>query len=284
MKAPDTDLSLLSFLSLASGEKHPRVVAVGSDLTGSISFDRAATIYDETRGGEQRGKLCAEALEPHFASSGLTLEIGVGTGLVGAALQAGGRWVVGVDISVQMLQRARDRNLAVARADGLALPFASGSVDDAYSVWVLHLVADPAAVLLEVMRVLRPGGRYVTELTSIYEREHDDIALILREMDRELRDGQPPRDDPKRIVPLAQEAGFHLVETVERSTDVFLASPNESAALIERREYSKLWDLDANRWQAIVEPALTTLRALPEPDRQRERRAVHEIIVFEKPH
>jgi len=108
----------------------------------SISFDRAAAIYDETRGGEKRGKLCAEALEPQLAISGLTLEIGVGTGLVAAALQAGGRCVVGVDISVQMLQRARSRKLAVARADALALPFASGSVDAAYSVWVLHLVAD----------------------------------------------------------------------------------------------------------------------------------------------
>jgi SAM-dependent methyltransferase len=191
--------------------------------------------------------------------------------------------VVGVDISVQMLRRARDRKLAVARADALALPFASASVDDAYSVWVLHLVADPAAVLSEVMRVLRPGGRYVTELTSIYDREHDDIALILREMDLHLRGGQPPRDDPKRIVALAERAGFRLVDIVERSTDVYLESPLEATAGIEGRSFSKLWDLDADRWQTIVEPALSALRALPEPQRQRERHAVHEIIVLEKP-
>jgi SAM-dependent methyltransferase len=249
----------------------------------SISFDRAAAIYDETRGGEHRGKLCAETLEPRFALSGLTVEVGVGTGLVGAALQAGGRRVVGVDISVQMLRRARDRKLAVARADALALPFASASVDDAYSVWVLHLVADPAAVLSEVMRVLRPGGRYITELTSIYDREHDDIALILREMDLQLRGGQPPRDDPKRIVALAERAGFRLVDIIERSTDVYLESPLEATAGIERRSFSKLWDLDVDRWQTIVVPALAALHALPEPQRQRERHAVHEIIVLEKP-
>ena len=255
---------------------------MGSDLTRSISFDRAAAFYDETRGGEQRGKLCAEALEPHLVTSGLTLEIGIGTGLVAAALQAGGRCVVGVDISVQMLQRARSRNLAVARADALALPFASGSVDAAYSVWVLHLVADPAAVLREVMRVLRPGGRYATELTSSYDREHDDIALILREMDRQLRGGRQPLDDPQRMVALAEEAGFRLVDVFERSTDVYWESPVEAAAGIEARSFSKLWDLDADGWQAIVEPAMAALRTLPEPDRRRERRAVHDIIVLEK--
>jgi SAM-dependent methyltransferase len=211
------------------------------------------------------------------------VEVGVGTGLVGAALQAGGRRVVGVDISAQMLRRARDRKLAVARADALALPFASASVDDAYSVWVLHLVADPAAVLSEVMRVLRPGGRYVTELTSIYDREHDDIALILREMDLQLRGGQLPRDDPKRIVALAERAGFRLVDIIERSTDVYLESPLEATAGIERRSFSKLWDLDVDRWQTIVVPALAALHALPEPQRHRERHAVHEIIVLEKP-
>src|SRR5260370_18230923 len=133
------------------------------------------------------------------------------------------------------------------------------------------------------MRVLRPGWRYVTELTSIYDREHDDIALILREMDLQLRGGQPPRDDPKRIVALAERAGFRVVDIVERSTDVYWESPLEATAGIERRDFCKLWDLDADRWQTIVEPALATLRALPEPDRQRERRAVHDIIVLEKP-
>jgi len=250
----------------------------------SISFDRVAAIYDETRGGERRGRLSAEALTPLFANTGLTLEIGVGTGVVGAALQAAGRCVVGVDISAQMLGRAKGRKLAVVRADALALPFASGSLDDAYSVWVLQLVADKAAVLREIMRVLRPGGRYVTELTSTYEREHDEIALVLREMDLQLRGGLPPRDDPDMLLPLAEATGFRFIRIVERSTDVFLQSPLEAAAAIERREFSKLWDLDAERWQANVEPALAALRALPEPTRERERHAVHDIIVFEKPH
>jgi SAM-dependent methyltransferase len=163
------------------------------------------------------------------------------------------------------------------------LPFPSGSVDDAYSVWVLHVVGDPAAVLREAMRVLRPGGRYLVELTSAFDREHDEIALVLREMDLKLRGGLRPRDDPDVLVPLAEAAGFRFIRTVERSTDVFMESPLEASAAIERRDFCKLWDLDADRWRAIVVPALAALRALPEPTRQRERHAVHDIMVFEKP-
>ena len=108
----------------------------------SVSFDRAAASYDETRGGERRGYNCAETLDPLFAHTGLTLEIGAGTGVVGAALRARGRRVVGVDISAQMLRRASDRGVPVVQADALFLPLGSSSVDDAYSVWVFHVVGD----------------------------------------------------------------------------------------------------------------------------------------------
>lgn len=249
----------------------------------SVSFDRAAASYDETRGGGRRGYNCAEALDPLFAHTGLTLEIGAGTGVVGAALRARGRRVVGVDISAQMLRRAIDRGLQVARADAHALPFGPSSVDDAYSVWVLHLVADQAGVLREALRVLRPGGRYLVELTSRYEREDDEIARIRAHMDQRLRAGSAPRDDQKLLVSRAAEAGFKLVGVVERTSDIFLESPSDAAAGIERRDFTALWDIDVEQWRSDVEPALQALRALPEPSRPRERRAIHEIIVLEKP-
>jgi SAM-dependent methyltransferase len=44
---------------------------------------------------------------------------------------------------------------------GEALPAADGSVDTVVGTFVLCSVADPAAVLREVARVLRPGGRYL---------------------------------------------------------------------------------------------------------------------------
>ncbi len=240
----------------------------------SVSFDRAAASYDETRGGERRGYNCAETLDPLFAHTGLTLEIGAGTGVVGAALRARGRRVVGVDISAQMLRRASDRGVPVVQADALFLPLGSSSVDDAYSVWVFHVVGDQAGVLRDTLRVLRPGGRYLIELTSRLEREDDEIARILVAM---------PRDDLKLLVTLAVDVGFTLARIVDRTNDIFMESPLETAAGIERRDFAALWDIDAERWQTDVEPAIEALRALPEPGRPRERCAIHEVVVLEKP-
>jgi demethylmenaquinone methyltransferase/2-methoxy-6-polyprenyl-1,4-benzoquinol methylase len=49
----------------------------------------------------------------------------------------------------------------LVQADAAALPFAAGAFDAATSHSFLYLVSDRAAVLAEVARVLRPGGRLV---------------------------------------------------------------------------------------------------------------------------
>jgi ubiquinone/menaquinone biosynthesis C-methylase UbiE len=81
---------------------------------------------------------------------------------------SGGK-VIAVDLSEDMLgmlrQRARERNLEAvietrcANAAATGLPDAS--LDLAVSIGLLHELQDPAGVLGEVHRVLRPGGRVV---------------------------------------------------------------------------------------------------------------------------
>jgi ubiquinone/menaquinone biosynthesis C-methylase UbiE len=73
---------------------------------------------------------------------------------------------IGVDMTDEMLELAR-RNAAEAGATNVdfvkgtieALPLADGSVDVVISNCVINLAADKAAVLREIARVLRPGGR-----------------------------------------------------------------------------------------------------------------------------
>ncbi|MBV9410270.1 MAG: class I SAM-dependent methyltransferase, partial [Acidimicrobiia bacterium] len=128
----------------------------------SISFDRIAHRYDETRGGDRRGQSFAKKLEPYLEGCDRLLEVGIGTGVVAAAFGRLGRTVVGVDLSAEMLAHAHSRvGSCVARADAHMLPVPAEAVDGAYLVWVLHLVADPGAVVAECARVLRRSGRLV---------------------------------------------------------------------------------------------------------------------------
>lgn len=100
------------------------------------------------------------------------LDLGTGTGVL--ALAALERWpgvrVVGIDPSSHMLELAAEAarlqsparaprfRTVVASAD--RLPLADGSIDVATSSFVIQLVPNRARALREVLRVLRPGGRF----------------------------------------------------------------------------------------------------------------------------
>jgi SAM-dependent methyltransferase len=242
-----------------------------ADRDESIAFDRIADQYDETRGG---------TLEPLFSTHGRTLEIGIGTGIVALPLRESGRDVVGIDISLPMLTRAHSRiGSRVAIGDALRLPVADASVDDAYSVWVLHLVADVRRVLEEVARVLRERGRYIV-VTSPMLQPDDDVGALTWAMQRSLRG--PAQDDPLRVTALAAQVGLHLAESRRIEQTDRSQTPAEVAELIERRVFSALWDLDEGTWQETVEPTIAAIRALPDQDRRRTATHVNELVVLEK--
>ena len=71
-----------------------------------------------------------------------------------------------------MLGVGRDINtrtgaaLPLAQCDALALPFADGSFDTVFTAYgAVPFVADSGALMREVARVLRPGGRFVFSTT-----------------------------------------------------------------------------------------------------------------------
>jgi ubiquinone/menaquinone biosynthesis C-methylase UbiE len=97
--------------------------------------------------------------------SGRVLEIGPGVGANLAHLPPGAE-LIAVEPNLRMHDRLRTRSEAAgveltllpASADRIPLP--DGSVDEVICSLVLCTVDDPAAVLAEVRRVLRPGGRF----------------------------------------------------------------------------------------------------------------------------
>ena len=88
----------------------------------------------------------------------LVVDVGCGPGELCLELARRGHRAVGVDLSEGMLRAAAGTPVRVL-ADGLALPLADGSVDGATCGFALRNVADPARLLAELARVLRPGGR-----------------------------------------------------------------------------------------------------------------------------
>lgn len=96
------------------------------------------------------------------------LDVATGTGAVAAELvRRYGCRVVGVDQSPHMLAEAEARLAArgmserveLVRGEAERLPFADGRFDALTVTYLLRYVDDPAGVLSELVRVMRPGAR-----------------------------------------------------------------------------------------------------------------------------
>jgi SAM-dependent methyltransferase len=96
---------------------------------------------------------------------GLVLDVGCGTGQLGAAIASLGFDVFGVDLSASMVSKARQRGLVGTYAGvTTALPFADNTFDLALTVATLHHLETPervATTIAEMGRVVKPGGYVV---------------------------------------------------------------------------------------------------------------------------
>lgn len=99
---------------------------------------------------------------------GHLLDLGTGTGRILAVLGGRCERAVGVDMNAEMLAVARQnidrpdfRHIQVRQADIRSLPFPAGAFDLITAHQVLHYLDDPARVVREAARVLKPGGRLV---------------------------------------------------------------------------------------------------------------------------
>lgn len=231
-------------------------------------YDDVAEYYDDTRGGEPRGDKFAEKLDRWLpAGEGPIVEVGVGTGVVALGLQRRGRNIIGVDVSGPMLARAAARlGPTVIRGDARRLPFRSASVAHALSVWVLHTVDPPQAVIAEVARVLRPDGRYLVCPTT-RSRGDGKIERILGEMFARATQLDPCRQrrvvSAQDITTWGSEAGFgSQVEVFAGRESVTSAA--EVARSIRNHAWPALSGLDEEAFRAITDPAFEALQELPQ--------------------
>lgn len=100
------------------------------------------------------------------------LEIGCGAAQCSRWVQTHGGRAVGIDVSMRQLQHSvridlhLDTAVPVVCASAAGLPFKDASFDVVFSAFgALQFVADAEALVADVARVLRPGGRFVFSVT-----------------------------------------------------------------------------------------------------------------------
>jgi ubiquinone/menaquinone biosynthesis C-methylase UbiE len=180
-------------------------------------FDRWSRSYERDRRSRFNAKPQQEALSTlDLQPADRFLDVGCGTGAAVRAAAAVVERAVGVDISLEMISRARELAVYVPRAefvvsDSEQLPFAPESFTAVLCSSSFHHYPEPARAVAEMARVLEPGGRAVIA---------DGVGdkLVARIADRILR-----RVDHSHIrlhrstelVGFLTEAGFHDVATRE---------------------------------------------------------------------
>ena len=111
--------------------------------------------------------LHARLLDALTARPGPILDAGCGTGGLLARL-AGRADAVGLEWNHDAARRAAGKSgLPVAQGGIAAMPFAAASFGTVIAADVLcHAAVEPAAALVEVRRVLRPGGRLIVNMPA----------------------------------------------------------------------------------------------------------------------
>jgi SAM-dependent methyltransferase len=130
--------------------------------SGTARYDGHAQWYERTFGtvlNDEEESFLREFLGP--GGGQICLDVACGTGRCGPILQAAGFRAVGFDISADQLRFARPRFGAIVRADARFLPVPDASVTVAVGMFFHTDVEDFAAVVHDVARCLRPGGRFI---------------------------------------------------------------------------------------------------------------------------
>jgi ubiquinone/menaquinone biosynthesis C-methylase UbiE len=126
---------------------------------------------------EMRYDLVAAEVRRHLPTGGAVLDVGCGSALVADRLLDLDAHYVGIDFgghhtlyASKKLADADGRlRASIARGQGEALPFASGSFDVVVMSEVIEHLLRPELAVWEVARVLRPGGVFIMTTNNASE-------------------------------------------------------------------------------------------------------------------
>ncbi|WP_435010632.1 class I SAM-dependent methyltransferase [Tundrisphaera lichenicola] len=237
------------------------------------AFDGQAALFERAPVQTDPAALDRLVRAAALADDSRLLDVGSGPGLVGLAFLEAGHRVTGIDLSEEMIARARARCARFgerARFDrGSLYEMTAGDpFDAAISRYVLHHVADPSAFLRRQVELVRPGGLII--LSDHTTDPDPDLAERHNAIER-LRDRTHTRNlSTGEIVDLFGFAGLVEISLVEEPFTLDFdewfdrGTPDASkfevrsllAALPPIRGYSPVIDpsggITIHCWRAIV--------------------------------
>jgi ubiquinone/menaquinone biosynthesis C-methylase UbiE len=248
----------------------------------SISFDRVAHAYDATRGYPPGiDQHIAQAIVNTIQASSETtfMEVGVGTGRIGLPLASLGHVYTGVDISENMLKQlvtkllqngwqeyhqawgslpdennvnahavsrfrngAKSASMRLILSDMTALPFHDASFDVVLAVHVFQLVDGWQKALLEVLRVIRPGGVFLHCWDEFVNKEAWPVGetwgKIVHELGGDIK--RPGVEERSDVTAWLKEFGLQPQEIPVLQWEV-TETPREALEQVTRRLWSSTW-------------------------------------------
>ncbi len=214
----------------------------------AVSFDRVAGIYDATRWAgvpPETMKRLFNAMREAFGGCQSILDIGIGTGRFAQYFIDSGFYVVGVDISLPMMAKAREKGVrTLVRADAHHLPFRDASIDATIMIHLLHLVHDWTQVVREVGRVTR---RIVISEVGDVEgfRPHQEYLRLRKEMGYPLNRLNEAELGLRRLV-----RPRLLAHIGDYWTDVKV---EEAISHLEKESFAISWVLPKEAHRAIID-------------------------------
>jgi phosphatidylethanolamine/phosphatidyl-N-methylethanolamine N-methyltransferase len=201
------------------------VTAVENDFVARV-YEKLASVYDITFGPTLHPGRLHAIQRMGIRPGDRVLEVGVGTG-INASLYPRDCHVTGIDLSSSMLEKARDRvarkelrNVRLLEMDAADLKFTPGAFDIVYAPYLISVVPDPVAVVREMGRVCRRGGRIV--ILNHFRSANPALAWIER-----------------AISPFTVHIGFKS----DLDLPAFLAQSELKPISIEKVNVPRIWSL-----------------------------------------
>ncbi len=147
-------------------------------------YDESAKVYDAQYASEQNTKIREALSDINLSEDSYVLDVGCGTGLLFNHIGGSIRFLVGLDVSFEILKEAKKHikrlpNIALIRADADLMPFKRCVFDTVFAITLLQNMPNPLSTLHEIKRVGKCQSIIV--VTGLKKRFSQEVFIRLIE-------------------------------------------------------------------------------------------------------